>query len=169
MTVRALTFVLLGALVLLSGCAPKPLPVDALATASSNDVLKQMVFATRYPDATFGDLDRAQYLDRVRDEFMHREPEWSDATKALIRAEKVEIGMTMPQVVLSIGWPNEYPGLIWDLQLYGDGRGPLASSPEAYAAWARAQEWSYGKAPHNRWVYFSKGKVDRMIDNRVKE
>jgi hypothetical protein len=153
--------------VLLAGCA-SPVPREDLGDLEHFELLKQMQWmdpARGGEGFDYGPGGRAGYADAVREEIIRRHPEWSAERIALIRAQQVEIGMSHGQVVASIGWPFEYPGLLW---AYRPGTGRHhASDPAIIAERGRANRWTYGTGSDNFHVWFREGRVWHIIDNRV--
>lgn len=161
----------LAALVtVLVGCA-SPASRDRLQHLQSFDLLKQMQWLDRpVPDGfDFGEGGRDGYLEAVREEILRRMVHWPDEVVEAVRAHRAEIGMNKGQVVTAIGWPNEYPKLLW-----ADAPGirspgmdsPWADDMAVMQARAEANQWSYFKAPRNLLLYFRDEKLDRIIDNR---
>jgi hypothetical protein len=159
------TLVLLLAGLLFPGCA-SPVAPEKLEQADDLTVLKQMQWLDREPPEgfDFGPGGRAGYIERVQREMFNRTL-WTEAEREAIRAHRVEVGMTMEQVVTAIGWPREYPGLLW---AYAPGTDRnWADDVEVRIRRAEARRWTYGDGPNNLRVFFDKSWiVQRIIDNR---
>lgn len=156
---------LLAVLVLVLGGCTSPVPRDRLAEVDDFTLLKQMVWLDRPAGSfDFGPGGRDGYIADVRAELLLRH-DWPEDRVDAVRAGRVELGMTMGQVVTSVGWPNEYPGMLW---AYAPGTdGPFADDLTVKAERARANRWSYGAAPKNLHVWFRDGRVWNIIDNRT--
>jgi len=153
-----------------AACSSGPAPVDQLSRLPESRLSLQMRWLDRTPrDAAeaFGEAGREAYIEAVRAEILERHPEWPKDVCKAIRGGRVELGMTPQQVVAAIGLPNEWPGAWWDAYAarpHGFGGGDaLAYKSARY----RLQQWSYGQAPQNLWVFYEDGRVYRIRDNRT--
>ena len=101
-------------MVQLAGCAT-PVPRDELGSVDSFTLLKQMQWLDRDVPASFnfGAGGREAYIEAVREEILARMPHWPAEVVEAVRGHRVELGMDKGQVVTAIGWPNEYPALLW--------------------------------------------------------
>lgn len=165
MTLRAA--MLLFVSVWLIGCAA-PVARDQLESADDLTLLKQMQWLNRTPPDSFdfGDGGREAYIDSVREQIIARHGEWLPRTVDLIRRSQIEVGMTKTQVVTSVGWPNEYPSVLWD-SYFGEHR-TFGDPLDQMQARSRANKWTYGKWDEARHLFFhwDSGVLFRIIDNR---
>ncbi|MHC5023339.1 MAG: hypothetical protein ACYTGG_05440 [Planctomycetota bacterium] len=154
---------------LISSCADRPVLRVHLPAVDDFTLLQQMVWLDRPADKDdFGAGGRAAYVEAVRAEILARHPQWPTTTREAIRAGRVELEMTKAQVVTSIGWPNEYPALLWAEA--PPTRGPLVDDLAVSVRRGRANTWSYGHAPRNLFVNFDPDRrAWRIIDNRSGE
>jgi hypothetical protein len=152
-------------ILLVTGCA-SPLAPDKFEQSDDMAVLKQMQWLDREPpnEFDFGPGGRAGYIERVQQE-MFRRTLWSGVEREAILAHRIEVGMTMEQVVTAIGWPREYPGLLWAYAPGTDRK--WADDVAMRIRRAEARQWTYGDGPNNLRVYFDKSWiVVRIVDNR---
>lgn len=153
-----------------AGCA-SPVPRDELGSVDSFTLLKQMQWRDGDVPVSFdlGPGGRAGYIEAVREEILARMPHWPADVVEAVRGGRAEIGMDKGQVVTAIGWPNEYPALLW-------ADAPTPRAPGMDSPWvddfvimhreAESNRWSYFKAPRNMFLYFRDQKLYRIIDNR---
>ncbi len=146
------------------GCAT-PVARAQLAEVDDRTLLQQMLYLDRPAgDFEFGPGGREGYAEAVREEILRRRPDWPPEVVAAVREHRAEIGMTPSQVVAAIGWPREYPSMLW---AWAPGTsGPFADDLQVSIERSRANRWHYGDAPHNLHVWFSNGRVWNIIDNR---
>lgn len=89
---------------LLAACAGGPKTKEALEQMS----VAQLVAEMRSPSATQSGYWRYDptYLDRIRQEWVRRNPDWPERTKQAVLSNQIHAGMTLDQVVAAWGSPT---------------------------------------------------------------
>jgi hypothetical protein len=140
------------------------LPRADIAGASMSRLYGELKWLNRGPDsADFGPGGREEYFRAVQSEILARESEWPERVKDEIREGRVELRMTMPQVVASIGWPMEWP--FWEARRPAPG--PFRDSYEHWSAVQDANRWTYRYPAGTLRVWFLQGEAYRIMDNRT--
>lgn len=130
------TLILMMALLLLNGCAPKAEEVRSMG-------MPELRSAAFYVDMEWN----PNFRDAVRQRFFYLNPDWDAATRQTIEAGQVSIDMTMDQVTASWGRP-------------------LESGPQSQSAFGTTNVWVYGKYPYSRTICFYNGKVSSIHSDR---
>ena len=156
-TTRMLVVLCVGLLAI--GCT-KTMSPSQIQAANDYKLFEQMRWVDRGPDSVFKSESRDAYVESIRREILERRPGWPDDVVRAIHENRVELGMTMPQVVASIGWPREYPW--WDVQWR-----PIGMDGDDFGYWSalqNAKQWTYGHGDTSLRVWFRDGEVYRIMD-----
>lgn len=160
---RAARITLALLLLALAACANRPAPRDSIAGLSEAGLYAELWWLNRGSDSVFTEGTRADHIAAVRDEILRRRSDWPPETVAAIRAGRVELGMTMPQVATSIGLPIEYPW--WETR-----RRPIGMDGDHlrwHSAMRRRNQWTYRVDGQHLKVWFRSGAVFRIMDDRT--
>ena len=94
---------------------------------------------------------------------LFRRDDWPEEIALAIREQRVELDMSMQQVAVSIGWPEEWP---W----FDARRRPIGMDGDDLAyhnAVTDMSRWTYRYPEGTLRVWFMEGRVYRIMDDRT--